>query len=115
MSAATDAHLDLVFLAGEVLSPRMLVLFNTATSLATLFGCGGSAMDSARVVSCTWRSSSAAGTASLAWVPFSGRDRLTVSLERGVYTCCTANDCSWTCFAGSSHVLSLLLFEGIVT
>ena len=85
MSTATDAHLDLVSLAGEVLSPRMSVLFNAATSLATLFGCGGSSMDSAGVISWTWSSPSAAGTASLAWVLFSGRNRLAASLERGLH------------------------------
>ena len=36
--AAIDAHLDLVFLAGESLFPIMLVLFSAAASLAALFG-----------------------------------------------------------------------------
>ena len=36
--ASIDAHLDLVFLAGESLFPMMLVPFSTAASLAALFG-----------------------------------------------------------------------------
>ena len=36
--AAIDAHLDLVFLAGESLFPMMLLLFSAAASLAGLFG-----------------------------------------------------------------------------
>ena len=71
VSAATDAHLNLVFLTGELVCPRMLVLFNAATSLATLFGCGVSSMYSDGVVSWTWSSPSAVGTAFLAWVHFS--------------------------------------------
>ena len=46
--AAIDAHLDLVFLAGESLFPMMLVLFRAMTSLATLLGglaSGGSGSD----------------------------------------------------------------------
>ena len=41
--AAIDAHLDLVFLAGEPLFPMMLLLFSAAASLAALFG-GSTAM-----------------------------------------------------------------------
>ena len=85
MSAATVEHLDLVFLAGDSLVPKMLVPFKAATSLADCFGFGASSTGSSGVVPCPSPAVSSASAIFLAWAPLSGRRKSAISLERGVH------------------------------